>query len=95
MTVEALFIADGTGFMPTAVASGPWGTDRLHGGPVLGLLVRAIELEVGDPELVLARLNIDLYRAVPLAKLEVQTRVLRRGARLNLLEASLLVAGEE
>lgn len=81
--------------MPGADATGPWGADRLHGGPVLGLLARAIENAAPAPDLVVRRLTFDLFRPVPVELLHVRVETLRQGTRLALLEAALLVGDSE
>jgi len=88
---ESIFRREGALYRPTANAPGPWAADKLHGGPVLGLLARAIEAAVPEPELSLARLTVDMFRPVPAAPLGVRTTVLRQGSRLKMLEAALLV----
>lgn len=88
---ESIFRREGELYQPTANAPGPWAGDKLHGGPVLGLLARAVEAAVPDPELSLARLTVDMFRPVPKAPLGVRTTVLRQGSRLTVLEAALLV----
>ena len=80
--------------MPTANATGPWAADRLHGGPVLGLLARAVEAAV-DPQLVCARLTVDMFRPVPHAPLGVRCEIVRQGARLSVLQASLFAEQTE
>ena len=95
MSEVAIFRREGERFVPSAYASGPWGADRLHGGPVIGLIARAIEAEAADPELVVTRLTVDLFRPVPLEPLAVRVETLRRGSRLCLLQAGLLVGESE
>jgi hypothetical protein len=94
MDHEPVFRREGESFLPTSSATGPWGQDRLHGGPVLGLFARAFEAAAGDPELVIARLTCDLFRPVPVAPLTLRVEPLRRGSRLSLLQAELLVGNE-
>jgi hypothetical protein len=88
---EPIFRREGELYRPTANAPGPWAADKLHGGPVLGLLARAIEAAAPEPELSLARLTVDMFRPVPTAPLGVRTTILRQGSRLKVLEAALLV----
>jgi hypothetical protein len=95
MSVEPVFRRDGDRFVPTASATGPWGADRLHGGPVLGLFARAIESAAPDPDLVVARLTLDLFRPVPLEPLTVRVEPLRKGSRLLLLQGSLHAGDNE
>ena len=95
MSADAVFQLDGERFLPTSLAVGPWGPDRLHGGPVLGLLARAIERIAADPQLVLARLTVDLFRAVPLAALSVRAQVVQRSRRLSIVQAAVFVEETE
>jgi acyl-CoA thioesterase len=86
---SAVFLRQGEHFLPSAAATGPWGADRLHGGPVLGLLARAVERSAPDPALVVSRFTVDLFRPVPLQPLSVRVDVLRQSGRLCLLQAAL------
>lgn len=95
MSDEAVFHEREGLFIPSAAASGPWGADRLHGGPVFGLLTRAFERAADDSELIATRLTFDLYRAVPMEPLSVRAEVLRQGGRLRLLHATLRAGDEE
>ncbi len=91
MSAAAIFSLDDVSFTPGPDATGPWGADRLHGGPVFGLLARAVEIAAPDPELIVARLSFDLFRPVPVAPLAVRVEPQRQSARLALLQAVLLV----
>lgn len=93
--VEAAFISKNGVFVPTELAGSPWGREVLHGGPPAGLLARAIEQSKPAPGMFVARLTVDLFRAVPMAPLEVTTRVVREGRRIQVVAASLLAAGVE
>src|SRR5262245_52584686 len=95
MSADAVFTRDDVLYMPGRASTGPWGNDRLHGGPVFGLLARAVELVAPDPELVVARLSFDLFRPVPVAPLAVRVETLRQSARLVLLQATLIVDDAE
>jgi hypothetical protein len=90
MSDQAVFVRDGERFVPGPHAIGPWAADRLHGGPVLGLIARAVENAEPDPQLVLARLTVDLFRSAPAGPLGVRVESLRKGSRLALLRASVL-----
>jgi acyl-CoA thioesterase len=94
MSTAAVFHPDGERFLPGPHASGPWGADRMHGGPVFGLMTRAVERAAPDPELIVSRLSFDLFRPVPVAPLAVRVEPLRQGSRLALLQASLEIEGE-
>jgi hypothetical protein len=91
---DAVFQRDGALFVPTPSASGPWAADKLHGGPVFGLLTRAVEEAAADASLVGTRLTFDLFRAVPLAPLSVRAELVRQSSRLCLVQAELQAEGE-
>lgn len=92
---DALFIPQNGCFVPTPKAGSPWADDLVHGGPPAGLLARAIERFVPDPELHVTRLTIDLFRPVPKQPLEVTVRSIREGRRIHVVEAALLTGGIE
>jgi acyl-CoA thioesterase len=92
---DAIFVPDGDLFVPTDLASSPWGPGLLHGGPPAGLLAHAIEKENRDPGLQLSRLTIDLFRPVPKQPLGTDVRVLREGKRIRVTEAALIADGQE
>ena len=92
---DAVFRRDGDRFVPTRHAAGPWGTEVLHGGPPSALLARAIERAQPDPDLQVVRLTVNLFRAVPLAPLEVHAEPIRAGRRIVAMRSSLLADGVE
>jgi hypothetical protein len=92
---ESIFVAAGDGrFEPTEHARGPWDPRALHGGAPAALMTAALERLQPGAELPIARLSFELLRPVPLAPLELRTRITRPGRRVQALEADLL-AGEE
>lgn len=60
--LRSLFVMQGERFVPTDDSLSPWGSDRLHGGPVLGLVAHAALSDADDPSLELSRLTVDLFR---------------------------------
>src|SRR5689334_4663285 len=92
MSDDAVFVNDGPRFLPGRHAIGPWAPDKLHGGPVLGLIARALQHALPDPALSLARLSVDMFRPVQAAPLELAVETVRQGSRLALLRAT--VSGE-
>ena len=79
----------GPRFLPGRHAIGPWAADKLHGGPVLGLIARAVQSAMPDPELVLARLSVDMFRPVPAEPLTLAVETIRQGSRLALLRVTV------
>lgn len=94
-TPGSIFLPDGDGFVATALARGPWDPDAQHGGAPSALLARAIERHDPGPPMHVARLTIELLRPVPLGRVEVRTRTMRPGKKVQLIEASLLADGTE
>jgi hypothetical protein len=92
---NAVFRRDGERFLPEPDACGPWAADKMHGGPVFGLITRAVEAAAPDADLVPTRFTFDLSRAVPLVPVAVETQVVQQSGRLTLVHASLRSEGEE
>jgi Acyl-CoA thioesterase N-terminal domain/Acyl-CoA thioesterase C-terminal domain len=86
---ETIFSRDGDTYVPTPNAVGPWNRESMHGGPPAGLLARAVEQEVDNPDMTVARLTVDLFRSVPMAPLTVAARTVRDGRRIKAVDASL------
>jgi hypothetical protein len=87
---DAIYIPDGPGrFTPTELARGPWDPGAQHGGAPAALLARAVEQVDGATAMAVVRITYELLRPVPLAPLELRSRVTRPGRRVQLVEASL------
>jgi len=86
------FIRDENRYVPTAIARGGWGPS-LSGHVVGGLLGWAVERAVDDPQLLPARLTVDLPRPTKLEPIEVHTHVQHDRRRLRLVEAVLTQRG--
>jgi len=93
-STESIFLDEGDGrFMPTEQARGPWDRRALHGGAPAALIASAFERMEPGVELPLARLSFSFLRPVPLAPLELTTRMTRPGRRVQELEAELHADG--
>jgi acyl-coenzyme A thioesterase PaaI-like protein len=90
MSEDAVFVRAGAAYRATELARGPWDPAALHGGVPAALVVHALEREHPPEGLRLARLTLELLRPVPLAELSVNTRVVRPGRRVMLLEAEVV-----
>ena len=95
MTDLVFFRRTDDGFDPTPLAAGLWSPETIHGVAASGLLAKAMEeqLQNGEPEasdLVAARYHVDLFRPARMVTTRVRARVVRRGARLALLDAVLV-----
>jgi hypothetical protein len=93
MTNQPFFTRDQDTFIPTPVASGPWDAKSLHGRVIIGLLASAIEQRHGADDFVPARLTVDMFRLPNLSPVEVNTRLVRDGLRIRLVEADFYSAG--
>jgi hypothetical protein len=90
---EAFFGRDGDRFVPRRIAKSAWG-ETVGGHIVGGLLGWAAELLADDPLLQPARLTVDLPRPTALVPASIQSRVLRDGKRLKLVEVLLVQDGD-
>jgi hypothetical protein len=85
--LEPVFRRDGDAFVPTAHSRGPWDPGAQHGGAPAALLAEAVRA----PGMHVARLTYDFVGPVPVGRpLRIETRVVRPGGRLQLVEADLL-----
>ncbi len=69
--------------------AGPWFPDAQHMGPPSALLVRALEAESARDDVRLARVSVEVLGKVPVGRLEVHSRVARRGRTIELVTAEL------
>ncbi len=90
----SLFEPDGLRLVPTEYARGPWSKDALHGGPVAALAVRAAE-RLGSNQLRLVRITVELLRPVPVAPLDIRSKVVRSGRKVQLVDTVLGSDGTE
>ncbi|HEY5644124.1 MAG TPA: thioesterase family protein [Woeseiaceae bacterium] len=74
-------------FVGNDAARGPWSPDACHAGPVTGLLVRALEREVGDKQLV--RITANYLRPIPMAGFRVEASTVRAGRATTSASATL------
>lgn len=81
-------------FAPTLYTRGPWDMNSQHAGPPAALLGLAVQEHQGArPDMRLTRIGFEIIRPVPIKPLTVQTRVLRAGRTVELIEASLAPEG--
>jgi Thioesterase-like superfamily len=90
MPDEAFFVPDGARYVPTELTRGPWDPDAQHAGPPAALIGREIERLDGGEDRHVGRITYEILRAVPIAPLRVEARVVRPGRSVELIEARLL-----
>jgi len=82
-------------YRPTINVQGAWNDDEQHMSPVAGLLAHAIEVHDVHPDLQLSRITYDILGLIPLAESHVRVRTLRAGRTIELVEATMGVAGRD
>jgi hypothetical protein len=86
---DAFFRAEGDLFVPTELTRGPWDPDFQHAGPPAGLIAREVETVGGGEERHVGRITFEILRAVPIAPVRVEARIVRPGRSVELIEAML------
>jgi hypothetical protein len=89
MPDAAFFVPQGDVFAPTELTRGPWDPDSQHAGPPAALIAREIERLEGGGGRPVGRIAFEIMRAVPIAPLRVEARVVRPGRSVELVEATL------
>lgn len=95
LSMEALYIRDGDYFVPTERTGSPWDTKLLHGGAIAGLLAYAVEHCEPNPQMRFVRITNDLFRPAPRVPIKIETRVVRDGQRIGVIQALLIADGKE
>lgn len=92
---EAVFVPDGDALIPQPIARAGWYADALHGGPVAAAFARAVERVPFPTDGLVVRLTVDLLRPIPTEPLNVATRVVREGRRVQVIDATMEQHGVE
>jgi hypothetical protein len=93
MDNQAFFTRDGDGFSATPASRGPWRGSSLHGRVVIGLLGHAVEARCGDGAYMPTRLTVDMYRLPDFSPITVETRLVRDGYRIKVIDAEMFSGG--
>jgi len=87
---ESFYESSGGGsFVATELTRGPWDPGAQHAGPPSALLGREIEAMEGSEAFQVGRIVFEILRPVPIGLVQVETRVLRPGRKVRMVEASL------
>ncbi|MCH8899542.1 MAG: thioesterase family protein [Acidobacteria bacterium] len=78
---------DGSWFVPTEYARGPWQVDACHAGPPTALMAGALEAVV--PEQRLTRITVDIIRPIPMRGFRVTGSITKSGRLVSLTQAEL------
>lgn len=95
MDTVAFFRPEGDAFLPLPMARGPWNPQSLNGRVVAGLLGHELERRHGGEGWLPARLTVDLYRLPGFDPVTVETRVVREGRRIRVVDAIFHSAGKD
>jgi hypothetical protein len=87
---EAYFLPGPDGaFTPTIATESPWDASAQHGGPPCALFGHVIRQNHPDGGFRLARLTVEFLGAVPRSDIRVETKIIRDGRRIRLIEATM------
>jgi acyl-Coa thioesterase superfamily protein/acyl-CoA thioesterase superfamily protein len=76
-------------YVATELTRGPWDPGAQHAGPLSALLGREIETLDESDGFQVGRVVFEILRPVPIGPVTVETRVLRPGRKVRMVEASL------
>jgi len=88
---EAFYVQEAADrYLPTELTRGPWDAGAQHGGPPSALAGHAIEHRPdARADMRVSRLSVDIMRPVPIAPLNVTTRIVHAGRSVEVVEAVL------
>jgi hypothetical protein len=86
---DAFYRPEDGGLAATELTRGPWDPGFQHGGPPAALLAREIEALEDAEQFQVGRITFEILRAVPIAPLRAEARIVRPGRRVQLVEATL------
>ena len=90
MSKDAFYSERGEGrFLATELTRGPWDPEAQHAGPPAALLGRELEALDEAGEFQVGRVVFEILRPVPIGEVRIESRVLRPGRKVQLVEASL------
>jgi hypothetical protein len=84
-----------TAFVATSATQSPWDERLQHGSPPTALLARAMTANHPRAEMRIARLAVEFLGPIPLATMNVRTRVVRPGRRIEMIEGAIESDGRE
>jgi acyl-CoA thioesterase len=93
MQNQPFFERVGAHFRVNRVGAGPWDPNSVHGRIVIGLLAHEIEIRHGSEDFVPARLTVDMYRLPGFDDVTVETRAIRDGKRIKVVDAEYFSGG--
>ncbi|MBC2667753.1 acyl-CoA thioesterase domain-containing protein [Novosphingobium piscinae] len=95
MSEQAYFRRVGDTVLPLATTAGYWRDDTIHGSAIVGLMGHEVWSRHGDDDWIPARFHVDMHRLAPARPVAIRTEVIREGRRLRLIEARMVIDGDE
>ncbi len=86
---ESFYAAEGDRYLSSELTRGPWDPEAQHAGPPAALLGRELECLEDSDQFQVGRVTFEIMRAVPIAPLRAEARIVRPGRRVQLIEGSL------
>ncbi|MGY5318845.1 thioesterase family protein [Neomicrococcus lactis] len=80
-------------YRSTVHAQGAWNEHEQHMGPATGILVHELETFQPRDDLRMARVGLDILGIIHGGEFEVQTRMIRPGKTIELIEAEMISGG--
>lgn len=80
-------------YEPTGHAQGAWSPKEQHMAPATGVLCNELEQFSPRPDLRIARINLDIWGVIHLTPFTIETRMLRPGRTIELIETRMLIEG--
>ena len=78
-------------FETTMLARASWYENGQHGGVLAALMTRAVDRQPSLTSMEVARVTVELFRVVPVDRLEVVTNLIREGKKIQTTEVRLYV----
>ncbi len=93
--MDAVYEVDGSRVLTSSHAGGPWDPGLQHGAAPASLISWAAERVPTPVPMQVTRLSLDLMRPVPVGPLDIETKVLREGRKIQLCAVHLSAGGVE
>ena len=81
-------------YEPTMHAQGAWNPHEQHMAPATGVLCAELEAYMPRTDLRIGRVNLDIWGLISLTPFTIETRILRPGRTIELIESRMLAEGK-
>jgi hypothetical protein len=85
----------GDTFEATDATTSPWDDRSQHAGPPLALIARIVDERHPSEAMRMGRMTLEIFGPIPKIELTIETRVVRPGKRIELIEARLRSSGKD